>query len=67
MELTLAGWRTATDRLITTTSAILLLVVREELAAEVQQLYRAGSIRRFVAAQPGSIEEVLTVLGNQRR
>jgi len=68
LELTFQGWRTAGDRLMTSTDAVLLLVVREELADEVQQLYdEAVPIRRLVAAQQESIDEVLAVLGNNRR
>ena len=67
LELMQAGWRSATDRLMTATNAVLLLVVREELAAEVQELYRAVPSRRLRATQPESIAEVLTVLGNNRR
>ncbi len=67
LELAQGGWRTATDRLMLSTKAVLLLVVREELAAEVQQLYRAAAIRRLVATRPESIDEVLIMLGNKRR
>ena len=67
LELTFQGWRTAGDRLMTSTDAVLLLVVREELANEVQQLYEAVPTRRLVAAQQTSIDEVLAVLGNNRR
>lgn len=67
LELAHGGWRAATDRLMTATNAVLLLVVREELAAEVQQLYQAGAIERLIAAQLESIDEVLALLGNHRR
>ncbi len=67
LEFAQGGWRTATDRLIHSTKAVLLLVVREELAAEVQQLYRAATIRRLVATRQESIDEVLIMLGNERR
>lgn len=65
LELAHAGWRTAADRLMTVPDAVLVLVVREELAAKVQQLYRAAAIRRLVAAQPESIDEVLALLKNK--
>jgi nucleoside-triphosphatase len=67
LELKSQGWRAATDRLMTSTDAVLLLVVREELADIVLQLYGSISTRKLVASQPGSIDEVLAVLGNNRR
>lgn len=67
LELTFQGWRTAVDRLMTSTDAVLLLVVREELVDEVRQLYAAVPTRALVAAQQRSIDEVLAVLGNNRR
>jgi nucleoside-triphosphatase THEP1 len=65
-ELASLGWRDATDHLITATDALLLLVVREELADEVQQLYGAAGIRRLVASRPESVDEILGMLGNHR-
>ena len=67
LEFAQEGWRAATDHLMLSTQAVLLLVVREELAAEVQQLYRAATIRRLVATRPESIDEVLIMLRNKRR
>ena len=67
LELAQEGWRTATDHLMLSTRTVLLLVVREELAAEVQQLYQTAAIRRLVATRPGSIDEVLIMLRNKRR
>ncbi len=66
LELACQGWHAAVDRLMTFTDAVLLLVVREELADEVQQLYGAIPTRRLAATQPQSIEEVLTALRNTR-
>jgi len=65
-ELTFQGWRTAVDRLMTSTDAVLLLVVREELVDAVQTLYGAVPTRRLVATQQKSIDEVLAVLRNNR-
>ena len=67
LELTFQGWRTAVDRLLTSTDAVLLLVVREELADKVQQLYGGVPTRKLVATQQGSIDEALAVLRNNRR
>ncbi len=59
-------WRCATDRLMTSTDAVLLLVVREELAGEVLQLYAGPATRKLAALAPESVEEVLTLLGSRR-
>jgi len=67
LELAQGGWRAAADRLMLSTKAVLLLVVREEVAAEVERLYRAVTIRRLVATRPESIDEVLVTLRNKRR
>lgn len=66
LELAFQGWRAATDRLMTMTRAVLLLVVREELADEVGQLYKPALIRSLAATQPQSIDEVLVILRNNR-
>jgi nucleoside-triphosphatase len=66
LELAFQGWRAATDRLMTSTGAVLLLVVRGALADEVQQLYQAAETRRLDATQPQSIDEVLALLRNNR-
>ncbi len=66
LELAFQGWRAATDRLMTSTGAVLLLVVREELADEVQQLYQATVTRRLAATPPESIDEVLATLRSNR-
>jgi nucleoside-triphosphatase THEP1 len=63
-ELAFLGWRDATDRLMTSSEALLLLVVREELVDQVQLLYQAVAARRLVAIRPESIDEVLTMLRN---
>jgi nucleoside-triphosphatase THEP1 len=65
-ELAFLGWRDATDRLMTSTDALLLLVVREELADDVQELYGTAGTRRLVAARPESIHETLGMLVNPR-
>ncbi len=64
LELEFRGWRAATDRLMTSTRAVLLLVVREELAEEVRQIYGGMTAREFVATKQGSADEVLALLAN---
>ncbi len=66
LELAFQGWRAATDRLMASTGAVLLLVVREELADKVQQLYKAVQTMRLAATQPQSIDRVLAALRNNR-
>ena len=66
LELAFQGWRAATDRLMISTSAVLLLVVREEVADAVQQLYKATATKRLAATQPRSVNEVLAALRNNR-
>jgi len=59
-------WRCATDRLMTSTDAVLLLVVRDELADEVQRLYAGPATRRLAALTRESVDEVLTLLESRR-
>jgi nucleoside-triphosphatase len=60
-------WRRATDRLMTSTSAVLLLVVRDELADEVQQLYAGPTTRRLAALAPESVDQALALVETHRR
>ncbi len=65
-EFDFKGWRVATDRLMTSTDGVLLLVVREELAEKVRQLYRGIPIRTLLATQERSLDEALAVLVRRR-
>jgi len=67
LELASRGWRAATDRLMTSTDAVLLLVVREELVEKVLQLYGSIPARKIVATEQGSIDGILALLANRRR
>jgi len=60
-------WRRATDRLMTSTDAVLLLIVREELVGEVLRLYEGPATRKLAALAPESVDEVLTLLENRCR
>jgi len=69
-------WRRATDRLMTSpstrsgaagTDAVLLLVVRDELADEVRRLYAGPATRRLAALAPESVDVVLALLESRRR
>ncbi len=66
LELAFRGWRAATERLMTSTRATLLLVVREELVEEVRQTYGDMTSRKLVATEPPSIDKVLALLANKR-
>jgi nucleoside-triphosphatase THEP1 len=67
LELASQGWRAATDRLMTTMEAALLLVVRKELVEKVRQLYGGIPTHEIVATEPGSIDRILALLANRRR
>ncbi len=60
-------WRCATDRLVASTDAVLLLVIREELADEVLRLYAGSATRELAALMPESLKEVLALLENHGR
>ena len=59
-------WRRATDRLMISADAVLLLVVRDELADEVQRLYAGPVTRKLAALASESVDEVLALLENRR-
>lgn len=65
LELGGDGWRKNVDLLLTSSNALILLVVREELAERVQQLYATVLSRRLFAAEPHSIDKVITALKNR--
>lgn len=62
LELAHQGWRDAVDSLIATFSAPLLLVVRQELAYEVRQLYEGVPSVMLPADEPQSIDKVIQIL-----
>jgi nucleoside-triphosphatase THEP1 len=64
LELASQGWRPAVDSLISAGPIRLLLVVREELAAAVQQLYADVPSRQLAAAAPESVHEVIRMLAD---
>jgi nucleoside-triphosphatase THEP1 len=59
-------WRRATDRLMTSTDAVVLLVVRDELVGEVLRVYAGPGTRKLPALAPGSADEVLLLLERRR-
>ena len=66
-ELNGDGWRKNVDSLLASSSALILLVVRLELADEVRQLYADSPCRRLAATQPGSINDCLSMLKDRHR
>ena len=67
LELNGDGWRKNVDSLLASSSAVILLVVRRELADEVRQLYADVSCRKLAATEPSSIDDSLTMLKDRRR
>jgi nucleoside-triphosphatase THEP1 len=59
LELRHEGWRHAVDRLIAHLRGTLLLVVRQELADDVAQLYCRWNPQRIWATDPDAIDAVL--------
>jgi nucleoside-triphosphatase THEP1 len=67
LELNGDGWRKNVDSLLTSNDAVILLVVRRELAGEVRQLYADTPCRELAATEPSSIDDGLTMLKDRRR
>ena len=67
LELNGRLWRQNVDSLLTSSSALILLVVRQELADEVQQVYKDFPCRNLAAVEPESISEVIRMLKNNRQ
>jgi len=67
LEMNSQGWRTDVDSLVRSSEALILLVVREELAGQVQHLYSNVAILRLCAAEAESIEKVMSELRGRRR
>jgi nucleoside-triphosphatase THEP1 len=66
LELNGRGWRKNIDSLIASSNALILLVVRQELADSVCRLYVELSSRKLNAAEPKSIDIVIEMLRNFR-
>ncbi len=66
LELKGQGWRKNVDSLLILCDAIILLVVRRELADAVRQLYAKFGCRELAATDVDSIDEVITMLINRR-
>jgi len=66
LELNNEGWRRNVDSLLASSNAVVLLVVRRELADTVRQLYSDITCRELTATEENSIDEVITMLKNRR-
>jgi nucleoside-triphosphatase THEP1 len=66
LELNGRGWRKNVDSLIASSNALILLVVRQELAESVCRLYADLPSRKLNAAEPKSIDKVIEMLRNFR-
>jgi nucleoside-triphosphatase THEP1 len=62
LELSGGGWRKDVDSLFASTDAVILLVVRRELADEVQQLYAEIRSHNFAACEKESVDKVIVML-----
>jgi len=67
LELNGQGWRRNVDSLLASSNAVILLVVRQELADAVRQLYADVPCRKLLATEPRSVESVIRTLNNHRQ
>jgi len=61
-ELNYQGWRKSVDALLTSSDATILLVVRQQLAKQVQRLYASIPSCVLAAAHPQSVNKVIRIL-----
>ena len=66
LELNNEGWRKNVDSLLISSNAVVLLVVRRELADTVRQVYANVLCQELAATEGNSIDEVITMLKNRR-
>jgi nucleoside-triphosphatase THEP1 len=67
LEMLGKGWRSDVDLLLTSTNALILLVVRKGLTDQVQQLYSSFPSQKLPATDPKSIDKVIAIIENRRR
>lgn len=67
LELNGQGWRNNVDSLLTSSNAVILLVVRQELADAVWHLYADFPCQKLAATEPTSIGKVIMMLKNRRQ
>lgn len=67
LELNRQGWRQSVDMLVQSSEALILLVVRGELADEVECLYENAESIRLCVADRESIKTVISILEGRRQ
>lgn len=67
LELSGKGWRESVDRLLTSSDALVLLVVRQELVMQVRQLYADVPMQQVAALEQGSVDRVVNLLRVRRQ
>ena len=67
LEISGGGWRKEVDLLLASTDAVILLVVRRELAEEVQRLYAEIRSHNFAACEKESADKVIAMLEKRGR
>jgi len=67
LELNGQGWRKNVDSLLAASNPLILLVVRQELADEVRQVYRDFPCRHLAAKESESVDKVIEMLKNHRQ
>lgn len=65
LELRGDGWRRDVDSLLALSDALILLVVRRELADQVQELYAGVPSQILPAIEPESADKIITSLKNR--
>jgi nucleoside-triphosphatase len=61
------GWRRNIDSLLSSSNAVLLIIIREELKDTFRQLYPDLSCQELKAIEKNSALEVITILKNKRQ
>jgi len=67
LELDGQGWRENVDLLLASSKALILLVVRQELADKIRRLYTDFHCRSLAAIEPESINKVIGMLRDRRQ
>lgn len=67
LELSDRGWRESVDSLLTSSGAVILLIVRQELAEHVQRLYANVPSKLVVATGWQSIDRVISILRDRAK
>jgi len=67
LELDGGLWRENVDSLLASSSTLILLVVRQELAGAVRLIYKDFPCRNLAAIEPESIDKVIGMLGDCRQ